>query len=346
MALQKLETVDAFVVRDLDPETPAVGIVRAANKILQGGAKELARSQTYQCAVLEMKLQGASCGINAPVESREDAIAGYCAELLPAVQSGSLMIDAAKGVGDAQLASLTAADGRNQIRTSEVDGVSNRAHLGGLGAVTCAAAAKSLDGATVAIENFDATGLTVARAASAAGAKVVSISTAAGAAFNPDGFDVDALASGLAASGVELVTSLSDEELPFWRIIGADADVLFAGSKMGLIDHKNAGNVKATLVVPTGPIPYTTKGALMLERQGVTVLPDFVTTAGALLAGFPTDTDSSQAAIEADVQKRLGALTESILGKDDSPILQACYQSETFLKSWREELPFGRPFAA
>jgi hypothetical protein len=54
MALQKLENADAFVVRDLDTEAPAIGIVRSAPKILQGGAKELARSQTYQLAALEM----------------------------------------------------------------------------------------------------------------------------------------------------------------------------------------------------------------------------------------------------------------------------------------------------
>ena len=65
MALQKMQNSNAFLVRDLDDETPAIGIVRSANKILQGGAKELARSQTYQCAAFEMKYQGASAGVNA-----------------------------------------------------------------------------------------------------------------------------------------------------------------------------------------------------------------------------------------------------------------------------------------
>ena len=63
MALQKLETTDAFVVRDFDDDVPALGIVRSAPKILQGGAKELARSQTYMCAVFNMKCQGASAGV-------------------------------------------------------------------------------------------------------------------------------------------------------------------------------------------------------------------------------------------------------------------------------------------
>ena len=95
--------------------------------------------------------------------------------------------------------------------------------------------------------------------------------------------------------------------------------------------------------MPTGPIPYTTKGALTLERADVTVLPDFVTTAGRLIASFPSSDDV--AVVETEVTSKLTELTMSILGKDASPILEACFQAETFLKTWRDELPFGRPFA-
>lgn len=345
MALQKLENADAFVVRDLDTEAPAIGIVRSARKILQGGAKELARSQTYQCAVLEMQYQGASCGVNAETDARDGALEAFSTELLSAVESGSLMLDPAKGVAAGQLAGLIAADTRSDARLREIDGVSNADHLAGLGAVSAATTARSLDGATVAVENFDSTGLAVARAAAAAGAKVTAISTSAGAAMNADGFDVAALATALAADGADFVKGLSDDELPFWRILGAEADVLFCGSKMGLIDHKNAGNVKASTIVPTGPIPYSTKGALMLERQGVTVLPDFITTAGRIMAGFPADGDG-QDELEAAVKDIVSELTKSVLNKDASPILEGCFRAEAFLKTWREELPFGRPFAA
>lgn len=343
MVLQKLENVDAFVVRDLDTEAPAIGIVRSAPKILQGGAKELARSQTYQLAVLEMQMQGASSGVNAAPEARDDAMAAYCTELLPAVESGSLMLDAAKGVSGDQLEPLTAADNRSDVRLRDVDGITNGAHLTGLGAVAAASASTSLDGAKVAIEGFDDVGLAVARAASRAGAKVVAISTAVGTALSADGFDVDLLGASLRDQGEGLINILADEELPFWRVLGAEADVLFVGSKAGFIDHKNSENIKASTVVPSGPIPYTTKGALTLERRGVTVLPDFVTTAGGLLAGFPETDD--QAALETAVTARITSLIESALAGEKSPILEACFAAEAHLKTWRDELPFGRPFA-
>ncbi len=343
MALQKLENADAFVVRDLDTEAPAIGIVRSAPKILQGGAKDLARSQTYQLAALEMRYQGASCGVNAAPDARDDAMMAFCAELMPAVESSSLMLNNAKGVSPEQIAPLTAADRRNDLRFQDIDGISNTAHLTGIGAVACASSVRLLDGANVAIENFDDVGLAVARAAVAAGAKITAISTSVGAAISAGGFDLGALATTWKIDGPGMVATLSKEELPFWRILGADVDVLFAGSKAGLIDHKNGENITASVLVPTGPIPYTTKGALTIERQGVTVLPDFITTAGGLLAGFPEGDD--QAAIESWISSKLQSLMASILGKDASPILEACFQAETFLKTWRDDLPFGRPFA-
>ncbi|SVA48812.1 uncharacterized protein METZ01_LOCUS101666, partial [marine metagenome] len=46
MQIVKLETVDAFVAVDLEG-VPGQGIVRLAPRVLQGGARDLARSVTY-----------------------------------------------------------------------------------------------------------------------------------------------------------------------------------------------------------------------------------------------------------------------------------------------------------
>lgn len=344
MGIHKLEQVEAFVARDFEPDVPAIGIVRSANKILQGGAKELARSRTYQCAAFNMKVGGASAGISAKAEDRAAAIEAFATELADQVAGGTLMIDAGKGVDPSALSHLAAADRRNDARLRVVDGLANAAHLTGLGAVVCAEAARPLDGARVAIEHFEEAGPAIARAVAARGGKVTAISTSAGAATAADGFDVDALTQALAASGPAMITDLVDEAEPFWKILGADVDVLFGGSKMGLIDHKGAENVKASLLVPTGPLPYTTKAAIVLHRGDVTVLPDFVTTAGSIFADVPADGDD-QTSIEAAATSSMAALTTALLGGDEMPILEACHRAESFLASWRDEVPFGRPFA-
>ena len=53
MKIQKLESINAFVAVDLE-DVAGRGTVRASKKILQGGAKDLARSITYGLASLNV----------------------------------------------------------------------------------------------------------------------------------------------------------------------------------------------------------------------------------------------------------------------------------------------------
>ena len=71
MKIRKLESINAFVAIDLE-NAPGRGVVRTAKKILQGGAKDLARSMTYGLASLEMKETGISAGISVPPEEKNE----------------------------------------------------------------------------------------------------------------------------------------------------------------------------------------------------------------------------------------------------------------------------------
>src|SRR5690606_19481422 len=108
----KLASTDGFVVHDLDDAEPAVGIVRLAPKILVDGATMLARSSTYEHAVFEQQVGGASAGINAKPDGRAAAIEAFVAEVAPAVSAGALCLDAGKGVAPSELGPLTEADRR------------------------------------------------------------------------------------------------------------------------------------------------------------------------------------------------------------------------------------------
>ena len=68
--IHDFESTTAFVAIDLEDATSS-GPVRWARKILQGGAQDLARSQTYTYAALQMKHGGASAGINAEAGDRD-----------------------------------------------------------------------------------------------------------------------------------------------------------------------------------------------------------------------------------------------------------------------------------
>ena len=93
VGLRKLSSTNAFVVTDLEG-VPSFGVVRSAPKILQGGAKDLARSMTYTFASFEMQRGGASGGINAAPEERDEALENFVTEIRDDVSTGMLGLNA------------------------------------------------------------------------------------------------------------------------------------------------------------------------------------------------------------------------------------------------------------
>jgi hypothetical protein len=151
------------------------------------------------------------------------------------------------------------------------------------------------------------------------------------------------LGAAVAAAGGSVVEVDGVADKP-WLIWGADVDVILAGSKPGALTHQGADHVRARALVPWGPIPFTTKAlATLLRRDDCVVVPDFVSAAGELLAvhlDLPPD----------EVAARVAELVTACLGEAgadaDGVFLGACRRAETYLSSWRSELPFGRPLAA
>jgi glutamate dehydrogenase/leucine dehydrogenase len=336
--VQKLEQTDAFVVRDLGPDVPAVGIVRQAPKILQDGAELLARSVTYAFASFEQQRGGASGGINAKPDDRAAAIDAFTQELLPAVADGALVLDAGRGLAPAELAPLAAADGRSPLYDE------HGADLRGLGAAICADAAIGLEGKDVAIEGFDASGPALVKAVYDRGGRVVAIGTAKGTVTHPKGLDGPMLAQAWREHGVGLVEHVDVVNQPAAELFAVEAAALFCGSKAGVIDHDLAAALTVGAVVPTGPVPVTAKALAVLRRAEVPVLPDFITTAGPLFALRPGDDATADGVRGAASVAILGALGE-VLGHESGPLLGACLRAEAFLSTWRDELPFGRPLA-
>ncbi len=302
MPVQTLTSTDAFVVVDI-PDVPAAGVVRCARKILTSSATDLARTATYTFATFGHQVSGASAGINAEGDAVEAAKAAFVAELTPAAADGRLLLSAAKGVTDADLAPLVAAATQSKPVIS-----SAAAHAAGVVAAT-AWALGGLDGKRVAIE---------------------------GAADAPD-----ELAAALTTAGAEVVAIDGVDKKP-WTIWAADVDALLAGSKLGTLTHQGAPMVKAKAVVPWGAIPVTTKAFAMLRRAGVVFVPDFISAAGTLLAGFEEGDDD---AVATSIARQVSSVLEGIAGSDDGVFIAACRQAEANLAEWTDVKLFGRPLA-
>jgi glutamate dehydrogenase/leucine dehydrogenase len=341
--LHKFTEVDAFVALDLAGAEAGSGPVRWARKVLQGGAKDLARSQTYTYAALQMRRGGASAGISAEAPARGDAVAAFVAEAAALVPDGTYLPDAAKGVTDADLAPLRDADPRTTSRLGAF-----AAACDGLSAAVAADAAVGLDGRTAVIEGFSATGPALAEAVAERGGRVVGLATAEGSLAAGDGFDPAALADAWTEHGDKALGALagSDDGLgkpgELW---GIGADVVFAGSKMGTVNHGVAEGLGCRALVPSGRLAFTSKALAVCRRGGVAAVPDFVALAGSTIAAWSSP-GAGDDEVRAEITGTVSTLMADALASDDGPFLGACYTAETFLSTWQDELPFGRPLAS
>ena len=343
MRLHKFSDVDAFVALDLAGAEAASGPVRWARKILQGGAKDLARSQTYTYAALQMRRSGASAGINAEAPVRAEAVAAFVAEAAALVTEGTYLPDAAKGVNDQDLAPLRDGDPRNAGRLDAFG-----AQCDGLSAAAAADAAVGLDGRTAVVEGFSATGPALAEAVVRRGGRIVGLATAEGSLASADGFDPAALAEAWSTHGGKALSSLAgsgdglDKPDALW---GVGADVVFAGSKMGIVNHGVAEGLGCLALVPSGRLAYTSKALAVCRQRGVAAVPDFVALTGSTIAAWSSP-DAGDDEVRDEIARTVSALMAEALTSHDGPFLGACYAAEAFLSTWQDELPFGRPLAS
>jgi hypothetical protein len=148
----------------------------------------------------------------------------------------------------------------------------------------------------------------------------------------------DELTAAFIAAGAEIVARGADAQ-------AAECDVVGVGWKAGAVDHESVARHAGRVVVPLAPLAVTTRAVATGRRNDVTILPDFVTTAGPLLGGFPpsgvdpTDAD----ALVAATSRTVAEIVTAAAAHSDGPVMGACDAAESFLLSWRDDLPFGRP---
>ncbi len=344
MRIHKFTSVDAFVAIDLVEAETSSGPVRWARRILQGGAKDLARSQTYTYAVLNMRHGGASAGVSAPGPERSEAVSAFVAEAAELVEYGNYLPDAAKGVSEADLAPLRGNDPRDTTRLSG-DGSTFVDRCEGLSAAVCAHhSVGDLSGRSVSIEGFNANGPALAAAVVERGASVTAVATGAGTVSSGSGFDAQALGDAWAAHGAGMVNEFGEVGAPA-EVFSTRADVFFVGSKMGVVNHEIAAQIQGSAaVVACGRLPLTARALAVLRRAGVAVPADFVALAGSALA-LRGDPARSEAEILAAVGETVGVLSSEFAADSDGPFLAACRAAESYLSTWQDELPFGRPLA-
>lgn len=143
----------------------------------------------------------------------------------------------------------------------------------------------SIAGARIAIQGFGNVGESAARLFADAGAKVVAIQDETGSVHNANGLDVRAVKH-YRDEHRTLVGAPGSEQIDNHQFWSAEVDILVAAALENQITEENAGLIKARIVVEGANGPTTPTADLILQNNGVLVIPDVLANAGGVTVSY------------------------------------------------------------
>jgi len=349
-----VDTVYGYRVQHVLTMGPTKGGVRYDDDVHLGEVTALAMWMTWKCALIGLPFGGAKGGVRIdPTRLTRTELQRitrrYTMEIIEMIgpdrdipapdmgtdeQTMAWMMDtysAQKGFG---------VPGVVTGKPIEIGGSLGRREATGRGVVTCVAEAchhlrMELRGARVAVQGYGNVGSNAARLAAAAGARVIAVSDVKGGIHDPNGLDlakVDAwVREHQYLEGFPGAGSVSNAEL-----LELDCDILIPAALQNQITEKNAGAVRAKLLVEGANGPTSLEADAILRERGVFVVPDILANSGGVTVSYFEWVQDAQQFFwtEEEVNERL----HKILSRAFREILQFSLDKQIDLRSaslWR-----------
>ncbi|GIM48221.1 glutamate dehydrogenase [Collibacillus ludicampi] len=141
-----------------------------------------------------------------------------------------------------------------------------------------------LKGARVVVQGFGNAGGYLAKFMHDAGAKVIGISDAYGALYDPNGLDIDYLLDRRDSFGT--VTKLFKNTITNEELLELDCDILVPAAIENQITSRNAHNIRAKIVVEAANGPTTIEATKILTERGILLVPDVLGNAGGVIVSY------------------------------------------------------------
>lgn len=142
----------------------------------------------------------------------------------------------------------------------------------------------SLEGARVVVQGFGNAGSFLSKFMHDAGAKVIGISDAYGALYDPNGLDIEYLLDRRDSFGT--VTKLFKDTITNKELLELECDILVPAAIENQITAENAGNINAKIVVEAANGPTTLEGTKILTERGILLVPDVLASAGGVTVSY------------------------------------------------------------
>ncbi|EKN67381.1 glutamate dehydrogenase/leucine dehydrogenase [Schinkia azotoformans MEV2011] len=138
--------------------------------------------------------------------------------------------------------------------------------------------------AKVVVQGFGNAGSFLAKFMHDAGAKVIGISDAYGALFDPNGLDIDYLLDRRDSFGT--VTKLFKNKITNKDLLELDCDILVPAAIENQITEENANKIKAKVIVEAANGPTTLEATKILTDRGILLVPDVLASAGGVTVSY------------------------------------------------------------
>ncbi|UOY93497.1 Glu/Leu/Phe/Val dehydrogenase [Ectobacillus sp. JY-23] len=142
----------------------------------------------------------------------------------------------------------------------------------------------NIEGARVVVQGFGNAGSFLAKFMHDAGAKVIGISDAYGALYDPEGLDIDYLLDRRDSFGT--VTKLFENTISNKELLELECDILVPAAIENQITEVNASNIKAKIVVEAANGPTTLEATKILTERGILLVPDVLASAGGVTVSY------------------------------------------------------------
>ncbi|MFC6752605.1 Glu/Leu/Phe/Val family dehydrogenase [Halorubrum tibetense] len=195
---------------------------------------------------------------------------------------------------------------------------------------------RELTDATVAIQGFGNVGSNAAQLLDEMGATVVATSDVTGAAYDPDGLDVAALADHVGAGGLIEEYTAGDtrseperspeddaELVTNETLLTLDVDVLVPAAIEGVITADNVDDLRAGAIVEAANGPTTVAADEVLSGRDVPVVPDILANAGGVIVSYLEWVQNAQEfswpleTVNAELERRIGSAFDDTIERYD-----------------------------
>jgi glutamate dehydrogenase (NAD(P)+) len=143
----------------------------------------------------------------------------------------------------------------------------------------------TLSGSRIVVQGFGNVGSIAARMCHEAGAKILAVSDIQGGIFDPKGLDMHRVMAhyekNRTLEGLDGAQKIGNAEL-----LELDCDILIPAANENQIRGKNAGSIKAKVVVEGANGPTTQRADEILNAKGTLVVPDILANAGGVTVSY------------------------------------------------------------